>query len=84
MILGIGSLVANTICPKLIQEVYTSATTTVVEGKEVITKVTDFHGLFLVPLICAVAGAVALALFFHPPHRAAPEPEGEKITNARE
>jgi len=76
MILGIGSLVANSICPKLIQEVYTK---TQADG----TKVTDFHGLFLVPLICAVAGAVALALFFHPPKKVEPEPEGEKITIVR-
>jgi hypothetical protein len=76
MILGIGSLMANSICPKLIQEVYTK---TLEDG----TKVTDFHGLFLVPLICAVAGAVALALFFHPPKKAEAEPEREPITIAR-
>jgi hypothetical protein len=29
--------------------------------------VTDFHGLFLVPMICAAGTALALALFFHPP-----------------
>lgn len=55
MILGIGSLVANTVCPTLIQTVFTK------DG------VTDFRGLFLVPLFAAVAAAVALALFFHPP-----------------
>ena len=64
MILGIGALAANTICPKLIQDVYTK---TLADG----TKVTDFHGLFLVPLVCAVAAAVALALFFHPPKKEA-------------
>ncbi len=57
-ILGIGALVANAICPRLMQVVFT-------HGKTV-----DFHGLFLVPLICAVVGAVALALFFHPPKSA--------------
>jgi hypothetical protein len=29
--------------------------------------VTNYHGLFIVPLITAVIAAVALALFFHPP-----------------
>src|SRR5207244_6401352 len=46
MILGIGVMVANSICPKLIQEVYTR---TLEDG----TKTTDFQGLFIVPLICA-------------------------------
>jgi nucleoside transporter len=55
MILGVGALVANTICPKLLQVTFTH------------DKVTDFHSLFLVPLGAAVVGAVALALFFHPP-----------------
>lgn len=54
-ILGLGALLANTICPKLIQEVYTK------------NGVTDFKGLFLVPLACATLGAIALALFFRPP-----------------
>ncbi len=60
MILGIGSLVANSICPRLLQEVYTK---TLADG----TKVTDFKGLFLLPLMLSVGAAVALALFFHPP-----------------
>ena len=55
MILGIGALVANTICPKLIQEVYTR------------NNLTDFKGLFLVPCFTALAAAIVLALFFHPP-----------------
>jgi nucleoside transporter len=54
-ILGLGALLANTICPWLMQEVYT------------VNKLTDFKGLFLVPLLAASAAAVALALFFHPP-----------------
>jgi len=62
MILGIGALVANTICPKLIQDVYTK---TLEDG----TKVTDFQGLFLVPLACAVLAAFALTFFFHPPKK---------------
>jgi hypothetical protein len=54
-ILGVGALLANSICPWLIQKVYT-------EGG-----VTDFRGLFMVPLVAASAAAIALALFFHPP-----------------
>ena len=41
MILGVGALVANSICPWLLQEVFTK------------NGVTDFHGLFLVPLVGA-------------------------------
>ena len=55
MILGIGALLANSICPYLMQKVFTQG------------GVIDFHGLFLVPMICSLAAAVALALFFHPP-----------------
>jgi nucleoside transporter len=54
-ILGTGALLANSLCPWLIQQVYT------MKG------VTDFRGLFLVPLIVASAAAIALALFFRPP-----------------
>jgi len=57
-ILGIGALAANSICPWLMQSVYTA------------NKITDFKGLFLVPLVVASAAAVALALFFHPPKTA--------------
>lgn len=54
-ILGVGALLANSICPWLIQKVYT------------VNGATDFKGLFMVPLIAASVAAVALALFFHPP-----------------
>jgi MFS family permease len=57
MILGIGVLVANTICPTLIQKEYTK------DG------VTDFHGLFLVPFGVALVAALMLALFFWPPQK---------------
>lgn len=57
MILGIGALLANSICPWLAQEKFT----------DTVTKVTNFHGLFLVPMISAITAAVGLALFFHPP-----------------
>jgi nucleoside transporter len=65
MILGIGVLVANSICPTLLQKVFTH------DG------VTDFRGLFLVPLIAASAAAVGLALFFHPPKKEQPAPAAQ-------
>ena len=55
MILGVGALVANTICPKLIQNTFT------------VNGVIDFQGLFLVPCGCALGAALLLGLFFHPP-----------------
>jgi hypothetical protein len=58
MILGAGALLANSICPHLSQKVFTR------DG------IVDFHGLFLVPMICSFAAAVALGLFFHPPKTA--------------
>ncbi|HEY4415887.1 MAG TPA: MFS transporter [Verrucomicrobiae bacterium] len=61
MILGLGVLLANSICPYLGQKVFTH------DG------LTDFHGLFLVPLICGIVAALSLALFFHPPKVSAPE-----------
>ena len=65
MILGLGTLLANTICPYLIQKVFTHGG----------LSVTDFHGLFLVPMISAIAAALALVLFFHPPKTQATEGE---------
>jgi MFS family permease len=55
MILGAGALLANSICPYLMQSVFTQG------------GVIDFRGLFLVPSLCSFAAAVALGLFFHPP-----------------
>ena len=57
MILGIGSLVANSICPYLMQSTFTQ------NGR------TDFRALFLVPLAAALVAAIALALFFRPPKK---------------
>ena len=54
-ILGVGALLANSICPWLIQKVYTNGA------------LVDFKGLFMVPLATASLAAVALALFFRPP-----------------
>jgi len=55
MILGVGALAANSICPYLIQTVYTK------DG------VTDFRGLFLVPMAAAIVASLAMAFLFHPP-----------------
>jgi MFS family permease len=60
-ILGIGALLANVICPWLIQSVYT------------VNGVTDFRGLFMVPLAAASLAAIGLALFFTPPTTAPTE-----------
>jgi MFS family permease len=57
MILGIGALVANSICPYLMQNTFTH------------NGATDFRGLFIVPLGAALVAAIALALFFHPPKK---------------
>jgi hypothetical protein len=64
MILGVGALVANTVCPTLIQKTFAS------------NGVTDFKGLFLVPLAAALAAAVAMALFFRPPLKTQPAVSG--------
>ncbi|HEV2395134.1 MAG TPA: MFS transporter [Verrucomicrobiae bacterium] len=69
MILGIGALVANTVCPYLMQSKFTH------DG------VVNFRGLFLVPLGAALLAALALALFFHPPKKPQPTPaEPEAVT----
>jgi len=59
MILGIGALAAYSICPHLFDNVYTK------------DKLTDFQGLFMVPLMCAVIAAFVLAIFFRPPEKEA-------------
>jgi nucleoside transporter len=62
MVLGVGALAANTIWPVVSEHFYT---TKLEDG----TSVINFHGLFLVPMACAVVAAIALALFFHPPRQ---------------
>ena len=62
MVLGIGALVANSVCPYLMQKVFTHG------------NVTDFRTMFLVPLFAALAAAASLALFFHPPLKRASAP----------
>jgi MFS family permease len=64
MILGVGALVANSICPGLQQETFTKA------------GVTNFKDLFMVPCYAALAGAAALLLFFHPPKKGTPSGTG--------
>lgn len=54
-ILGLGALLAFSICPWLMQDVFTK------------NNLVDFKGLFMVPLASASIAAIALALFFHPP-----------------
>ena len=55
MILGVGALAANSLCPYLGQNIFTHG------------GVVQFKGLFLVPMICSLTAAVGLALFFRPP-----------------
>ncbi len=63
VILGVGALVANSLCPYLMQTVFTQG------------ELTNFRGLFVVPLATATLAATVLALFFHPPVRKpAPSP----------
>ena len=57
MILGIGALIANSLCPYLMQTVFTNQTGT------------DFRSLFLVPMFAAIFAALALAIFFRPPEK---------------
>lgn len=59
MILGLGPLVANSICPYLMQEVFTK------------DKIVDFRSLFLVPCGVSVVAALLLALCFYPPKKSA-------------
>ncbi len=54
-ILGVGALLAFSICPWLMQDVYTKA------------NLVDFKGLFLVPFAVASLAAISLAIFFRPP-----------------
>jgi MFS family permease len=62
MILGVGALLANAICPYLIENVFVD------EAKKV-----DFFGLFMVPFGLAVTAALMLLLFFWPPNKSTPE-----------
>lgn len=68
VILGLGCLLANTICPWLMQTVFTY------------NGATDFRGLFMVPLTVALIATLALALFFKPPLQAESVPGSEAST----
>ena len=65
MILGVGALVANTVCPLLFQP----PDAKIPEAVFTVAGKTNFTGLFLVPCAIATLAAIALALFFHPPKR---------------
>ena len=70
VILGLGSLLANSVCPYLIQTVFTK------------NGVTDFQHLFEVPLAAAIIAAAALVLFFRPPPKEEPAPTAEAAVAA--
>jgi MFS family permease len=55
MILGLGALAANSLCPYLIQKVFTE------------NGVTHFRNMFLLPMSGALLAAVLLIFFFNPP-----------------
>lgn len=59
MILGVGALVANTICPWLTANVFTQG-----DGAQ---KLINYRNMFLFPSAVALLAAIALAMFFHPP-----------------
>ncbi|MCY2945284.1 MAG: nucleoside permease [Planctomycetota bacterium] len=59
MILGVGALVANSVCPMLLQDVFTK------------DKVVDFRNLFLVPCFVSLVAATILAVCFNPPKKVA-------------
>lgn len=65
MILGAGALLANSICPYLSQKIFTHG------------GITDFRGLFLVPMFSALVAAGAMALLFHPPKALASKEQAE-------
>lgn len=60
MILGLGVVAANTLCPRL--------TTMFSNGSTI-----DFRNMFLIPGGAALAAAIVLVLFFHPPKLKADE-----------
>ena len=64
MILGIGALLANSICPRLIQNTFTE------------NGITDFKHLFLVPCYAAIFATLLLAVAFHPPKNVEATAEG--------
>jgi hypothetical protein len=61
MILGLGVVASNTLCPFLTEKFMANG-------------LIDFRGLFLVPCGVALAAALTLGLFFHPPKTGAAAP----------
>jgi nucleoside transporter len=61
MIFGLGSLVANSVCPML-------------TGMFTVDKVVNYKGMFMVPTALSLLAAIVLALFFRPPVKQAPAP----------
>jgi MFS family permease len=61
LILGVGPLVGNYVGP-ILGTYFTKADGAI-----------DFGRMFLIPSFAALAGAVILAVFFHPPEKAIPE-----------
>jgi MFS family permease len=55
MVLGAGPLLANTVCPLLIQKTYK------------VGGFVDFKNMFLLPTYCAIGAALLLAFLFWPP-----------------
>jgi MFS family permease len=67
LILGVGPLVGNYVGPILGTYFTKAAEAGGTDG------VINFRSMFLIPSFAALAGAVILALFFHPPEKAIPE-----------
>jgi len=60
VILGLGVIAANTICPLM-------------NGHYAVNGTPDFRTMFLIAAGVALAATVVLGLFFHPPKLATPE-----------
>lgn len=63
MILGIGPLVANSLGPMLFER-FTTETT---DSAGIVTSVTDYQGLFVIPCLTALIASIILAIAFWPP-----------------
>jgi hypothetical protein len=61
MILGLGVITANTLCPWMMNHYR-------------VGEVVDFRSLFLIAAGVSLAATVSLALFFHPPAIKTPAP----------
>jgi MFS family permease len=59
MILGVGTLIANSTGPWLLQTVFTQG------------GVTDFRSMFMIPIVISIVSALVLAAGFRPPEKLA-------------